>query len=69
VQEPQIRLTPPLRRAPPGQNTGIRQAHLGGEIRTPDFDAIESVSTPQQRTPNQNNIPAERFWNVFLIPT
>src|SRR6266511_3261863 len=43
VQEPQTRLTPPLRRAPPGQYTGIRQAHPGGLPRAPGFDAI-SVS-------------------------
>jgi hypothetical protein len=34
----------------------------------PGFDAISKLSTPQQRTPDQN-IPAERFWNVFLVPT
>ena len=43
VQEPQTRLTPPLRRAPPGQQTGIRQACLEGEIRTSDFDAVFSL--------------------------
>src|SRR5450755_123937 len=28
----------------------------------------EGVSTPQQRTPDQVS-QAERFWNVFLVPT
>jgi hypothetical protein len=31
--------------------TGSRQAHPEGEIKPPGFDAIYSVSTPQQRTP------------------
>ena len=39
VQEPQTRLTPPLRRAPPGQYTGTRQAHLEGKLKPLDFDA------------------------------
>jgi len=40
VQEPQTRLTPPLRRAPPGQSTGSRQAHPEGHLLTLGFDAI-----------------------------
>ncbi len=40
VQEPQTRLTPPLRRAPPGQYTGTRQAHPGRRSKSPGFDAI-----------------------------
>ena len=40
VQEPQTRLTPPLRRAPPGQYTGTRQAHPEGKLRSLDFDAV-----------------------------
>src|ERR1700683_5598751 len=56
VQEPQTRITPPLRRAPPGQYTGTRQAHLGGPEKTPDFDAVcmtydASTATPDRDTP------------------
>ena len=29
----------------------------------------ERVSTPQQRTPTRRTSLAERFWNVFLVPT
>src|SRR6266540_2014095 len=68
VQEPQTRLTPPLRRAPPGQYTGIRQAHPGGLPRAPGFDAV-SVSFDASTAHAPPVIPAERFWNVFLVPT
>src|SRR4051812_19905140 len=40
VQEPQTGLTSPLRRTPPDQYSGTRQADLGGSSRTPDSDAI-----------------------------
>jgi hypothetical protein len=40
VQEPQTRLTPPLRRTPPGQDTGIRQAHPEKCTRFLGFDVI-----------------------------
>ena len=52
VPEPQTRLTPPSRRAPPGQSSGTRQAHHGRTARPPAFDATSIVlTTPQQRTP------------------
>jgi hypothetical protein len=38
-QEPQTSLTPSLRRAPPGQYTGTRQAYSKGEA-TLGFDAV-----------------------------
>ena len=53
MQEPQTRLTPPLRRAPPGQNTGIRQAHREGQTN-PRFRRHLQLSTLPQRTPRQN---------------
>ena len=52
VPEPQTRLTPPSRRAPPGQSSGTRQAHHGRTARPPAFDATSILlTTPQQRTP------------------
>ena len=51
VQEPQTRLTPPLRRAPPGQYTGTRQAHPEGTTGPPILMPSEIVTTPQQRHP------------------
>ena len=58
VQEPQTRLTPPLRRAPPGQYTGTRQAHLEGKLKDPRFRCHFRLSTPQQRTPARNSRPS-----------
>jgi hypothetical protein len=40
VQERQSRLTPPLRRMPPGQSAGVRQACPRGIWRTPGFDIV-----------------------------
>ena len=40
VPEPQTRITPPSRRAPPGQDTGIRQAHPEKCTRFLGFDAV-----------------------------
>src|SRR4051794_3253891 len=52
VPEPQTRLTPPSRRAPPGQSSGTRQARHGRTARPPAFDATSILlTTPQQRTP------------------
>ena len=68
VQEPQTRLAPPLRRAPPGQYTGTRQAHLEGRRRPPDFDAISDFRRLNSARPART-APAERFWNAFLVPT
>src|SRR5207248_6359854 len=48
VQEPQPRLAPPTCRTPPGQYTGIRQAHPGNSLSL-RFRCHLLVSTLQQR--------------------
>lgn len=53
IQEQQTRLTPPLRRAPPGQYTGFRQTLPEGRTLTPGFDAILDFRRLKQRTPVQ----------------
>src|SRR4051812_14045695 len=59
VQEPQTRLTPPSRRAPPGQSSGHRQAYRGRTARPPAFDSTSfTLTTLQQRTPTPD--PPER---------
>ena len=60
VQEPQTRLTPPSRRAPPGQSRAparlIPRAKRGPSVSMPSV----SLSTPQQRTPTPEPTPAGR---------
>ena len=58
VQEPQTRLTPPLRRAPPGQQTGIRQAHPEGLARTPGFDAVSEFRRLNSARPTGSPRPS-----------
>src|SRR4051794_1178214 len=56
VPEPQTRLTPPSRRAPPGQSSGTRQAHHKRTARPLAFDATSILlTTPQQRTPTRES--------------
>src|SRR5215204_896142 len=68
VQEPQTRLTPPSRRAPPGQSSGHPPGSSRENSQTPAFDATSiTLTTLQQRTPT----PVSRaggFWNVFPVP-
>ena len=58
MQEPQTRLTPPLRRAPPGQQTGIRQAHPEGLARTPGFDAVSEFRRLNSARPTRSPRPS-----------
>ena len=65
MQEPQTKLTPPPRRAPPGQQSGSRQAHPGSGTKTPGFDAVFVL----QRFNNDTQDKPPVLWNVFLVPT
>jgi len=66
VQEQQTRLTPPPRRAPPGQYTGTRQACPRGDGTAPGFDANWGFRRfDGRRLAN----PATALWSVFLVPT
>jgi hypothetical protein len=49
VREPQIRLTSPPCRTPPGQSTGTRQARPGMRTITPVLMSTVFVTTRQQR--------------------
>ena len=52
VQEPQTRLTPPLRRAPPGQYIGHPPGSSRENSQTSRFRChLDLLTTPQQRTP------------------
>jgi hypothetical protein len=50
AREPQTKLTPPLRRTPPGQYTGIRQAHPGTHTIAPVLMSSERVTTLPRRS-------------------
>jgi hypothetical protein len=58
MQEPQTRITPPLRRAPPGQQTGIRQADPEGLARTPGFDAVSEFRRLNSARPTRSPRPS-----------
>src|SRR3954447_5324397 len=68
VQEPQTRLTPPLRRTPPGQERGHPPGLSRGTCSKPRFRChLENL-----RRLNSDPRPppaAESFWHVFLVPT
>jgi len=67
VQEPQTRLTSPLRRTPPGQYDGLPPGSSRGRDEYPRFlMSPEIITTLQRRHPP--GTPAEYFWHVFLIP-
>ena len=68
VQEPQTRITPPLRRTPLGQYTGTRQAQFSRKEPGPRFRCHLRFSTLQRRRPSRTS-QAERFWDVFPVPT
>ena len=52
VQEPQTRLTPPLRRTPPGQEHGHPPGSSRRKSKDPRFRChLKLITTPQQRTP------------------
>jgi hypothetical protein len=56
VREPQTRLTPPLRRTPPGQETRAPARPIPGDAPEPPVSmSSERVSTPQQRTPTREH--------------
>src|SRR3954469_22701321 len=68
VQEPQTGLTPPLRRAPPGQEQlGDPPDSSREQQQNPRFrchlDLCNDASTAHAQP------PAGRFWNVFPVPT
>jgi len=80
VQEPQTRLTPPPRRAPPGQYAGTRQAHLGGRSNSPDFDAsctcydastanTQTVRVLLERLPDPHLTRSSRAFSLTLTTT
>ncbi len=72
VQEPQTRITPPLRRTPPGQEHGHPPSFIPEEPQGPPVSMPSVwISTPQQRTPptTGNTGRPGCFWNVFLVPT
>ena len=51
MQEPQTRITPPLRRTPPGQQRGQPPSSSRGQIRSSVSMSSQPVSTPQTTTP------------------
>jgi hypothetical protein len=69
MQEPQTRITPPLRRTPPGQQRGQPPSSSRGQIRSSVSMSSKPVSTPQRRRPTRAPARTGRFWNVFLVPT
>src|SRR5450755_2540686 len=67
VQEPQTRITPPLRRAPPGRERGhppssSRGKGAGPPISMPSLTFDASTTTPHRVS------PAERFWKRLPGP-
>ena len=58
VREPQTGLTPPPRRAPPGQYSGSRQAHPRGGFRTPSYDATSFLNDASTATPVRSPVRA-----------
>ena len=69
VQEPQTRITPPLRRTPPGQNTehppGSSQRRTGVPWFRCHLVAFRRLNSDTRARTSST----ERFWNVFLVPT
>ena len=53
MQEPQTRITPPLRRTPPGQQRGQPPSSSRGQIRSSVSMSSQPVSTPQRRRPSR----------------
>ena len=53
MQEPQTRITPPLRRTPPGQQRGQPPSSSRGQIRSSVSMSSQPVSTPQRRHPSR----------------
>jgi len=51
MQKPQTRLTPPLRRAPPGQQSGQPPGPSRARFRSPVLMPFPVFSTPQRCTP------------------
>ena len=51
MQEPQTRITPPLRRTPPGQQRGQPPSSSREQIRSSVSMSSQPVSTPQTTTP------------------
>jgi hypothetical protein len=51
MQEPQTRITPPLRRTPPGQQRGQPPGSSREQIRSSVLMSSQPVSTPQTTTP------------------
>ena len=58
VREPQTRLTPPPRRAPPGQYSGSCQARPGDGFRIPSFDATSFLNDASTATPVRSPVRA-----------
>src|SRR6188472_1910067 len=57
MQEPQTRITPPLRRTPPGQQRGQPPSSSRGQIRSSVSMSSQPVSTPQTTTPDPSKSP------------
>ena len=57
MQEPQTRITPPLRRTPPGQQRGQPPCSSREQIRSSVLMSSQPVSTPQTTTPDPSTTP------------
>jgi hypothetical protein len=57
MQEPQTRITPPLRRTPPGQQRGQPPGSSRRQIRSSVSMSSQPVSTPQTTTPDPSTRP------------
>src|SRR6266571_2386462 len=66
MRKPQIRLTPPPRRAPPGQQTGNRQAHPGKGTKDPRFRCHLNIYDASTTTPPQTTMLLARLPDPHL---
>jgi hypothetical protein len=64
VQEQQTRLTPPLRRAPPGPYTGTCQACPEGKPEALGFDAVQSTFDASTTTPLSGGCSGTSSWSL-----
>src|SRR3954471_842921 len=69
VQEPQTRLTPPSRRAPPGQSSGHPPGSSRENSQTPRFRCDLDYANDASKAHPHPVSRAGAFWNVFLVPT
>src|ERR1017187_5280387 len=71
MQEPQTRITPPPRRAPPGQEHGTppdSSRRVNEDLRFRCHLNLFDASTTHAPTPKPTRA-SSAFWNVFLVPT